>query len=178
VIKPTQERANEKLRFAKVQLQELVDYSNSGSNDDWENAHQKSCFYHLAGAVEAVLHEINEGYGLNLAITDVGWGEVRSALKKSNRLSPAYELLRTTKDDQTAWLWHLFEWRNHGTHRGRVGKMIHLSTWRAMDNEFKNPRTGQVQQVYPGLGCLDVLRKLTEDVEHLIDRCRCDDPKL
>lgn len=178
VARPTDKRADEKLRFAYVHLQELVDDPRGGSNNDWANAHQESCFCHLAGAVEAVLHEINGGYELNLRISDVNWRKVRTHLRKSNQSSPAFDLLEAEKDNDASWLSQLLEWRNHGTHRGRVGKMIHLSTRRAVDNEFKDPRTGQVQTVYPGPGCLDLLRRLTEDVEQLIDRCRSVDPRL
>lgn len=177
---PPDKRADEKLRFAKVHLRELVDDAQIGAHDEWETAHQESCFYHLAGAVEAVLHEINAGYGLHLEARDVDWDKVRAKLKTTKQPSPAFDLLvaEKGKDKKTGWLSQLLDWRNHGAHRGRVGKLVHLSRRRVMDNEFKDPRTGQVQKVYPGLGCLDVLRRLTEDVEQLIDRCRGVDPKL
>ncbi|HOC41430.1 MAG TPA: type II toxin-antitoxin system HicB family antitoxin [Thermoanaerobaculales bacterium] len=178
MARSTDRRADEKLRFAKVHLRELIDHAQVGGHDKWETAHQESCFYHLAGAVEAVLHEINAGYGLNLGLKDIDWNTVRAKLTTSNQSSPAFDLLLATKTDKSSWLWQLFEWRNHGAHRGRVGEMIHLSTSRVVDNEFKDPRTGEVQSVYPELGCLDVLRRLTVDVEHLIDRCRIIDPSL
>ena len=171
-------RTEEKLRYAEIHIDELSAYHHATSNDEWENAHQESCFAHLAGAVEAVLHEINDEYALNLALAKVTWKTVAEALKRSNQTSPAFDHLSQLRKDGSSWLALLFEWRNHGTHRQRIGKGVNLSTRRIVDNEFADPRTGQRQTVYPGLGCLDVLRRLDQDARRLIDDCRRLDPRL
>ena len=174
----SQLRTEEKLGYASTHLEELSTYPNTTSNDEWENAHQESCFFHLAGAVEGLLHEINDGYSLGLGLTHVTWRRVADQLTQSNQSSQAFDHLTQLKHDTTSWLSLLFEWRNHGAHRQRIGKMVHLSTSRRVDNEFTDPRSGQPQGVYQGLGCLDVLKQLANDVRGLIDYCRQLDPRL
>ncbi|OHB65311.1 MAG: hypothetical protein A2Y76_03520 [Planctomycetes bacterium RBG_13_60_9] len=171
-------RTEQKLRYATVHLDELDKYPNATSNDEWENAHQESCFFHLAGAVEGLLHEINDGYSLGLNLTDVTWTKIDRGLKQSNQSSPAFDHLTQLKDDPMSWLALLFEWRNHGTHRARVAKMINVSTRNRVDNQFKDPRSGQPSNIYPGLGCLDILRRFLADVRTLIDDCRKKDTRL
>jgi hypothetical protein len=173
-----QSRTNQKLRYAEIHLEELSTYLHATSNDEWENAHQESSFFHLAGAVEALLHEINAGYSLGLSLKQVTWKSVADQLRQSNQSSPAFDHLTKLRDDPASWLALLFEWRNHGTHRQRIGKMVNLSTARRVDNQFKHPRSGQPPDGYLGLGCLDVLQHLANDVRNLIDYCRRQDPKL
>jgi Family of unknown function (DUF6586) len=173
-----QYRTDQKLRYAGVHLEELSTYPHATSNDEWENAHQESSFFHLAGAVEALLHEINNGYSLGVGLTKVTWKTVADRLSQSNQSSPAFDHLTQLRNDATSWLALLFEWRNHGTHRQRVGKIVNLSTSTRVDNQFKDPRSGQPPNVYPELGCLDVLKHLANDVRSLIDYCRRLDPRL
>jgi len=61
---PFRGRADQKLEYAHTHLGELQSYQGRTSNDAWENAHQESCLFHLAGTVDAVLHEINEADSL------------------------------------------------------------------------------------------------------------------
>ena len=169
-------RTEQKLRYARIHLQELEDYENKHSNDDWENAHQDSFFYHLAGSVEGILHEINAGYCLELKLTNVSTKSVERALKKST--SPAFNEIAKLRNDTTSWLAQLYVWRNHGTHRNRVPKIVQLSTCSNPDNEFKDPRTGQPSKAFSGLGCVDTLRRLVDNVRSLIGHCRSIDPRL
>ena len=171
-------RTEQKIRYAQIHLEELSTYPNATSNDEWENAHQESCFFHLAGAVEALLHEINDGYSLGLGLTKVTWKTVSDKLRQSNQSSPALDHLTQLRKDPTSWLALLFEWRNHGAHRLRIGKVVSLSTSRLIDNQFKDPRSGKPADVYSGLGCLDVLKHLVKDVRDLIDYSRELDPRL
>ena len=124
MISQSQHRTEEKLRYAKVHLVELSTYPNATSNDEWENAHQESCFFHLAGSVEALLHEVNDEYSLGLSLTQVTWTTVQDKLRKSNHSSPAFDYLMQLRHDATSWVALLFEWRNHGAHRRRIGKMV------------------------------------------------------
>jgi uncharacterized protein DUF6586 len=173
-----QDRTEQKLQYAKIHVEELSTYPNATSNDEWGNAHQESCFYHLAGAIDALLHEINDGYSLGLALTEVKWRKIAERLKQFNQSSPAFDHLKQLRDNKASWLAWLFKWRNYGTHRQRIGKMVNLSTSGTVDNEFKDPESGQPPNVYPGLGCLDVLQHLANDVRNLIDYCRGLDPRL
>lgn len=173
-----QARTIRKLHFAEIHISELRDYVHATSNDDWENAHQESSFYHLAGAVEAILHEINDAYMLGLNLDKVSWPKVATALSKDKRASPAFIHLETLRANVNSWLSQLFEWRNHGTHRRHVNKVIYASTHEIVDNEFLDPRTGENQVVYPSLRCQAVLERLALDVKELIRFCRANDPLL
>jgi hypothetical protein len=181
------ERTDAKLRYAKIHLEELRTYSNAYSNDDWENAHQESTFFHLTGAVEGILHEINDGYSLGLNPRDVERGKVRDRLKKRNQSSPAFDYitgLRPFGKEELApksWLTLLFAWRNYSGHQKHIGKCLSFGTserLRHTDNQFKDPMDEQLQQAYSGLGCQAVLERLTNDVENLINHCRSIDPQL
>lgn len=171
-------RTDQKLRYAVIHLEELKCYPNATSNDEWENAHQESCFFHLVGSIEAILHEINDGYSLGLSLHKVTWCRVCEKLNKTGQSSPAFNHLDYLKNKKTSWLALLFEWRNHGTHRRRISKVVNLSAVRTVDNEFHDPRSGKVQNVYPGCGCLNVMEQLVSDVGKLIEHCRRLDPKL
>jgi hypothetical protein len=172
------DRTTRKLRFAEIHISELRDYIHATSNDDWENAHQESSFYHLAGAVEAILHEINDAYMLGLTLDKVKWEKVARALSRDQKASPAFIHLETLRTDVNSWLSQLFEWRNHGTHRRHVNKIVHVSTHEIVDNEFLDPRTGENQIVYPSLRCQAVLERLALDVKELIKFCRAKDSLL
>ena len=78
-------RADEKIKYGEIHLNELKNKIREKSaittGDPWENAHIESCMYHLAGAVEAILHEINIGYSLNLRLQNVTWDKVEKILK-------------------------------------------------------------------------------------------------
>lgn len=173
-----QARTIRKLRFAEIHISELRDYNFATSNDDWENAHQESSFYHLSGAVEAILHEINDAYMLGLTLDKVSWPKVANALSRDNKSSPAFTHLEILRANVNSWLSQLFEWRNHGTHRRHVSKIVHASTHEIVDNEFLDPRTGETQVVYPGLRCQAVLERLALDVKELVGFCRDNDPLL
>ncbi|KAA3618255.1 MAG: hypothetical protein D8M58_21805 [Calditrichaeota bacterium] len=172
------ERTDQKLRYAKIHFEELKNYLDSTSNDEWENSHQESCFFHLAASIESMLHEINAAYSLKLHLHNVRWDTVSNTLKKNDQVSLSFNHLESLRKNKKSWLALLFEWRNHGTHRGRIGKIVNLSNVRLIDNEFKDPRSGEVQKVYAGSGCLDVIKNLVADVEELINNCRKIDSNL
>ena len=172
------DRTDQKLRYANIHISDLAAYKNLFSNDEWENSHQESVFYHLAGSVESFLHEINDKYKLGLSMREVTWKSVENKLVKNVGSSPAFDLLFSLRDDSTSWLSLLFEWRNHGTHRGRVSKIVRLSNNRKIGNEFKDPRTDKPQTVFPNMACFDLLKQLSTETDKLIQNCRTIDPKL
>lgn len=173
-------RTDQKLRYAHLTITELDEHRSAGSNDEWTNAHQEAVFYHLVGAIEGLLHEINDAYGLDLAASQVRWDQVSSKIVRSGLTSTAFEELESLRNDANSWLAQLYVWRNHGAHRARVSKVVYLSAGKApeAEDQFRDPRTGQVQTIYPELGCHGVLRVLTKKTEELIGRCRGEDSML
>jgi hypothetical protein len=171
-------RTDQKIAYAAVLIREICDSEHATTNDTWENAHQESCFFHLAGAVDAILHEISAAYSLGLGLRDVDWGRVGRSLGETGQHSPAFVLLVKTKRRRKQWLDLLYEWRNHGAHRARVSKIVYASMTRVVDNQFKDPRTGEVPSVFAGMGSLEVLQVLEKNVRDLLGACRETDPKL
>lgn len=175
---PDPGRADQKLTYARVMLKELRAYPDRTTNDDWEKAHQECVFFYLAGSIEGLLHEINQGYRLGLDICDVTWARVRKSLRRSGQESQAYDELERLRNDRKSWLSVLFEFRNHGAHRANISKVVQLSSHALLDNLFIDPRTGEPQTIIPGKGCLEVLESLGDKVEELIRDLRQRDPKL
>lgn len=173
-----QRRTSQKLEYAAVHIRELEEYENATSNDIWENSHQESCFYHLAGAVDAILHEINDAYALGLEITQVSWQRVAQRLGETGQVSIAFSHCTRLRRQKGSWLNLLLEWRNHGAHRGRVGKIVRASTHRRVGNQFKDPRTGTVPDAFAEMGCQEVLEYVAAEASRLIGWCRGNDAKL
>jgi hypothetical protein len=171
-------RTNQKIKYAKIHLDELKQYEKATSNDDWERAHQESFLFHLIGAVDNILHEINFGYSLKYGTDEVSWNPIRDKLNRFNVISPAFQYLDNLKKDKNNWLDLLYAMRNHCTHRGAIGKFINFASEGRLDNEYKDPRTGKPQQVYPGMKCLELYEKMLSNVEILIKDCREIDSKL
>jgi hypothetical protein len=172
-------RSDQKLRYARIQIEELGTYLKAGSNDEWENSHQESVFYHLVGSAESLLHEINKGYSLGLDLKQVKMSVIECALSKNGQSSPAFDHWKALREDVSSWLSLLFRWRNHGTHRQRVSKKVSAATGgRHVDNTFKDPCSGKEPAVYRGLGCQAVLEALASEVQELILNCRRLDPSL
>lgn len=174
-------RADKKLIYSQLMIDELISYDQHHSNDDWEYAHQEAALYHLSGTMDAFLHEINIAYKLNIALSKVDFRTVKQRLCSTEQSSPAFIKLSELRGETDSWLSLLYEMRNHGTHRARVGKLIKVSVGGSttpIANEFKDPRTGKPQTVYPGFDCENLLFQFKSDVENLISECRRIDPKL
>ena len=173
-LSQSQDRTEQTLRYASIHIQELQSYENAESNDDWKNAHQESCFFHLAGAMDYLLHEVNDAYSLGLERTEVGWRRVKQALQSAGQHSRAFSHLRTIGEEKGSWLDLLFEWRKHGAHRRHCGKVV----WIGRANQFKNPRTSNLPAAFLEAGCQQVLEELVQKVRDLVDHCRSTDSLL
>lgn len=177
----TKGRAEQKLQYAEINLKELESYPNLTSNDDWENAHQESIFFHLTGAVEALLHEINEGYSLGMELWKVDWTNIERKLKKKNLSSLAFNHLYQLKRKDETWLALLYRLRNYSGHSHKIRKQLSVAVGSASkipDNKFKDPKTGDPQNILQETDCMNILKRFIEEVRKLVDKCRRDDPNL
>lgn len=179
-------RCDLKMLYARIHIDELENYSKKASNNDWEHAHQEAVFNQLVSATEAILHEINIGYSLNLGLENIREKSIEKGLKSNGQDSQAFDYWKEAKEQD--WRKLLFNFRIYGAHRERLNKVMQttgsIGAKRPVDHvdriedEFIDPSTRKRQTVYPGLGCQDVLEKLAGDVEKLIDHCRSIDNKL
>lgn len=108
-------RTDAKLRFAKVHLQELLSQTEL-SGDDFDRAHQESYLYHLLGAKDAFLQELNAYYQCNLPAINLTVGKLRDSLKDKNLESPELKELYELGKNTNSWLSHAKEMRNYSTH--------------------------------------------------------------
>jgi len=142
-----QARTNAKLRFAEVMLKELEGLP-SCSGDDFDRSHQEAFLFHLLGALDAFLAEVNCYYGCNLAGDGISPGKLRNAIVAARGdNAPELKELYRLEQLQGSWLSHAKVMRDHSTHRGGVPRVYNASfgggkgvesTW------LKNPETGEV----------------------------------
>jgi len=70
-------RTEQKVEYAHSMLQHLKESPSRATNDDWDNTVMEAFFYHLAGACEYLLHEINVEHTLGLSAGEVKWSTVK-----------------------------------------------------------------------------------------------------
>lgn len=133
---------------------------------------------HLAGAIDAVLHEINIAYDLELTLERVSWKTVGEGLASKQARSPAFTHLASLRKDPGSWMSLLYELRNHGTHRRKVGKAIEISTSSPMTANYIDPRTGAIQTVFPNLDCGGILDAMMTEAKGALMDCRKSDSRL
>lgn len=153
MVSPFQSRTDSKLRFARVHLEEITSRHELGSGDDFERAHEESFLFHLVGAKDAFLQEINVAYKLELPFHKVKEHELRKVLKAKALESLALDEIERLEEklevDKAGWLAIAIELRNHGTHRSNIPRILHGSTRKekVCENKAKvfliNPLTEQ-----------------------------------
>ena len=80
MVSPFQSRTDSKLRFARVHLEEITSRHELGSGDDFERAHEESFLFHLVGAKDSFLQELNAAYRLELPIKQVKETNLQKAM--------------------------------------------------------------------------------------------------
>jgi len=135
-------RTDAKIRYAKIHLDELKAKGILGG-DDFDRAHQESFLYHLLGAKETFLIELNTYYSSGLNNEDLTAGKLREALNKkgmaSNELAELYLLER----DENSWLFHVKEIRDYSTHVSFVKRVYHLGGQADRQVWLHNPKTNK-----------------------------------
>ena len=94
-------RADAKLRYADIHLEELNAHGHHGGKggDDFAQSHQESFLNHLLGAKEAFVLELNKYYGCNLPQMHLHIGKLRKELKKQGKQSPELRELYKLEND-------------------------------------------------------------------------------
>ena len=121
-------RADAKLRYADVHLQELEARGHHGGKggDDFAQSHQESFLNHLLGAKEAFVLELNVYYGCNLLQMHLTIGKLRDKLKKQGKQSPELAELYNLENDSSSWVYRAKEMRDHSTHVSGIPRTYHL----------------------------------------------------
>lgn len=160
-------RADAKLRYAEIHLKELITLGTHGGND-FDRAHQESFLFHLLGAKEAFLVELNTYYDCQLPENDITSGKLRKALKNQNKESAELTELYKLENEENSWLFHAKEMRDHSTH---ISGIIHaFNVGGPTDNQvwLRNPKTGQfIEQDF-----IELFDKWLKSMNALLDRLR------
>ena len=143
-VRPFVERTNAKLRYAAVHLGELRTYKSRGSGDEFERAHHESFLFHLLGARDAFLQELNLHYGCDLGMDKVTAVALREKMKASGEMSPELEQLSELERDPQSWLSQAKTMRDHATHRTHIARTFHVALGSPDPGtvHLKDPRSG------------------------------------
>jgi Family of unknown function (DUF6586) len=108
MIEMLRDRTEQKLRFARLHLDELAAVP-SGNGDDFERAHLEAALAQLLGAFDALLSEMNVTLGCNRDPTDVSLGKLRESMKAQGRTSPVLSRIYELPSDDESWLRQLHQ---------------------------------------------------------------------
>lgn len=111
-------RTDQKLRFAKIQLDELWNHSSRNSGDDFERSHHESFLFHLYGAVDAFLQELNFYCDCGIALQKVSRQTLTICLRSRGRTSAILAELTDCEAVQGSALATAKQFRHHAAHRG------------------------------------------------------------
>ena len=118
-----EDRTNQKLRFAERYLRERLRSRNTG--EDRERADEECFFFHLIGAKDSFLQEINYALGLGVPVDQVRERTLRAALKKGGKACQPLDEIERLKNTDRSWLNLAIYYRNHGTHRANIGRVLY-----------------------------------------------------
>ena len=120
-------RTNQKLRFARLQLNELRTHASRNTGDDFERSHHESFFFHLYGAADAFLQEINIYYECGLSVEKVSRRQLEASLRKRNLVSKELLELEAAERGDSGNLSDAREFRHHSAHRGGIPMQHYLN---------------------------------------------------
>jgi hypothetical protein len=129
-------RADAKLRYAEVHLEELKTLDTSSGSDN-ARAHLESFLFHLFGAKDVFLIELNVYYGGGLRNTNLSMGKLWKALRKQGRRSPELAELHKLERDKASWLSHAKGMRDHSTHLSGVPHHFRMYVGSPAPNEVR-----------------------------------------
>lgn len=113
-------RTDQKLRFALIHLDELRSHHGRDSGDDFERSHHESFLFHLFGACDAFLQELNIYYACGLAIDKVSRQELARNMRKRSVTSSELIALMKLESEADSYLGIAKDLRHHSTHRGGI----------------------------------------------------------
>jgi hypothetical protein len=136
------ERTEAKLRYADVHLQQLRG-SGAHSGTDFDRACEECFLFHLFGAIDAFLIELNTYYGAGLPEQDLSPGKLRKALAVRGLTSPELSELYELEKDPFSWLCHAKAMRDHSTHVSGIPRAFHLGGPHHRKVFLRNPSSGE-----------------------------------
>ena len=138
------------------------------AGSDFARSHE-SCLFHIIGAKDAFLQEINAAYKFGLDLHEVRERTLEESLKAIGQTSPALNEIQKLLKDDASWLAIARELRDHGTHRANIPHSFILSTSEGpQPPHFRNPKDGtEITQNIPDFLALSIAQ-----MRELITRLR------
>jgi hypothetical protein len=165
--KSLQARTDAKLRCARVHLDELALLA-SLDGSDFDRAHQESFLFHLFGARDALLIELNHYYRAGLPIQDLTQGRLRDTLKERGILSAELACLFELGEGESSWFRQIKDMRDHSAHVQGVPRHFALGGEDDGRVQLRNPRTGNLSQNH----VLHDLQRWLEQMRALVAKLR------
>lgn len=160
-------RTDAKILYAEIHLAELGARGTNGSSD-FDRSFQESFLFHLLGAKDAFLMELNKYYSGDIAESDLSAGELRRILKDRGLTSSELVELYTLENDGASWLFHAKEMRDHSTHVGSIPRAFHMGGPNHGKVFLRNPTTGEhVERHF-----LDAFAEWVGNMRTLLERLR------
>ena len=119
-------RTSQKLRFARIIIDELGTHPSRNSGSDLERSHHEAFLFHLYGAVDAFLHEINAHFSCGLAPEQITRARLQATLRGRAQLCPELDEIIALASESESFLGSVKDIRHFATHRGGL-PMAHYS---------------------------------------------------
>lgn len=134
-------RTDTKLKYAQIHLELLRERGGNGGTD-FDRAVEESILFHLLGAKEAFLLEINAYYNCGLPAEAVTPGSLRKVFMARGIKCPELANLYELENEPESWLAHAKQMRDHSTHVGGVPRAFHVGGENDGKVFLRNPTTG------------------------------------
>lgn len=135
-------RTDAKLRYAQVHLDEMKSAGIIGGSD-FDRAHLESFLFHLLGAKDAFIIELNEYYECNLPGSELTAGKLRGKLEKDGRHSPELAELFALEQDERSWFSQAKAMRDFSTHVRGIPHNFHLGGQADGEIWLQDPSNGE-----------------------------------
>jgi hypothetical protein len=162
------ERTDEKLRFAAAILRDLRSRPGA-TGDDFQRAREEAFLFHLHGARDAFLHEVNDHHDCGLAIERVTLGALRKILTPTGKGLTTVDEIHRLEKTAGHMLHRLKEWRHTATHRGSIPRTFFVEGSEYRQRQMTDPVTGKPS----GQDTPDCFSSMLNDMARLLEQLRC-----
>ena len=167
VLQNIRSRADAKLRYAQTHLDLLRERGGNGGAD-FDRAVEESILFHLLGAKEAFLIELNAYYACGVPAEAVTPGSLRKVFLARGVKCPELSELYQLENEPDSWLAHAKQMRDHSTHIAGVPRAFHVGGKNDGKVFLRNPNTGAHVEVH----AVDALAKWVSSMQELLEKLR------
>ncbi|MGB9292912.1 MAG: DUF6586 family protein, partial [Desulfobaccales bacterium] len=136
--------------------------------DDFDRAHQESFLFHLLGALDAFLAELNFYYQGGLPVEGLTPGKLREVLKARGVESVELKEMRQLSQNETSWIRRAKTMRDHSTHIQGVARTFFVGGDQDGEVRLKDPRTAADSPQH----LVDQFRAWADEMRTLVRRLR------